>query len=398
MVIQIHSDVDAAAIYANQYGAAPDLVARAPGRVNLIGEHTDYNEGFVFPAAIDRNFVIAVGRHQDENLVRVWSENYKEHESFKTDEIAKNPDKSWCDYLKATVATLIKRGYKLSGFSAVTWGDIPQGAGLSSSAAYEVGVATALNHLFNLGINGKDIALIAQEAENSFIGVRCGIMDQFVSSLGKADSALLIDCRSLDYQTVPLNLKEHGLAIVITNSGVRRGLVESEYNTRRSQCEDGVQQLAKLLQRPLNSLRDVTLPELESHRGDLAELVYKRCKHVISENERVQRAVNALKNGKLQLFGELLNASHTSLRDDFAVSSPPVDVLVELTQAHPGVIGSRMTGAGFGGCTVSVMAESSVESYVTTVLPRYESKTSKKPEAYVCFAADGAGIVSTESK
>jgi galactokinase len=294
--------------------------------------------------------------------------------------------------LRGTLDVLKKAGHQLGGFRAVLSGNVPQGAGLSSSAAYEVAVATFANQAFNLGIQPKDIALLAQKAENEFIGVNCGIMDQFISALGKADSALFIDCRSLEFKSIPLNLAKHGLQIVITNSGVRRGLVDSEYNARRAECEEGTKILSELTGRKLKTLRGITWEEFQKYEPKLPLVVAKRCRHVVGENNRVNQAVEALEKDDMARFGKLMNQSHSSLRDFFEVSCKELDVLVSLTQKHPGVVGARMTGAGFGGCTVALMPAESVATFKSEVIAEYEKQTGKKAEVYVCSAVDGAKV------
>jgi galactokinase len=363
--------------------------------VNLIGEHTDYNEGFVFPAAIDREFLIAATPKPDRKdlEVVVHSMDYGQTDRFNMAKLEKSKDHPWSDYLRGMLSIWQACAFKTRAFQAVISGNVPQGAGLSSSAAYEVGVGTLLNEMMASGIAPKQIALLSQKAENRFIGVQCGIMDQFISALGRPDAALLIDCRSLAYRAVPLRLAERGMSIVITHSGVRRGLVDSEYNARRAECQEGVQVLAKKLKRPeLKSLRDVTLADFKKQEKALSPVVAKRCRHVITENNRVLDSVEALEKGNLKAFGKLMNESHASLRDDYEVSCPELDVLVELTQAHPGVVGARMTGAGFGGCTVALMETAAIETFRNEVLPAYEDRTGKKAEVYVCQAAAGASV------
>jgi galactokinase len=378
--------------FAQQFKAPPALTVRAPGRVNLIGEHTDYNEGFVFPTAIDREMIVAATLNGTDEVV-VHSLDYNATDRFDIKKIGKSSEHAWADYLRGVLSTLQKRNYVVKGFNAVLSGNVPQGAGLSSSAAYEVAVVTLCNEFGKLGIGGKDVALIAQQAENEFIGMQCGIMDQFISALGQKDAALMIDCRSLDYRAVPLKLSEKGCAIVITNSGVRRGLVDSEYNSRRSECSQGVEQLSELTGKKMNSLRDIELDEFEKYAAKLSDKVAKRCRHVISENKRVTDAVSALESANLEAFGGLMNASHASLRDDFEVSCPEVDQLVELSQNHPGVIGARMTGAGFGGCTVAIVANDSVQSFQDTVIPEYEKLSGRKAEVYLCASTAGAEVI-----
>ncbi len=377
--------------FKEQFGSSPVYVVRAPGRVNLIGEHTDYNEGFVFPAAIDREMLIAgtacVGRE-----VEVFSEEYKTLDRFSLDDLHKNPANPWVNYMRGTLSTLQNAGFHLSGFQAVLCGNVPQGAGLSSSAAYEVAVATFANAAFDLRIEPKDIALLAQKAENEFIGVQCGIMDQFISALGQADSALLIDCRSLEHKAVKTNFSKQGLSIVITNSGVSRGLVDSEYNSRRRECDQGTKLLGQLSRRKLNSLRDIDLDEFNDLQGKLPGRIAKRCRHVVSENQRVKEAVRSLESGDVTRFGQLMNESHVSLRDDFEVSCREIDLLVDLTQAYPHVLGARLTGGGFGGCAVALMRESGIADFRTRVISQYETQTGRSAQVYVCQAVDGAKV------
>lgn len=378
--------------FVERFGAEPELIVRAPGRVNLIGEHTDYNEGFVFPAAIDREMLIAASANGTTD-VQAFSLDYGELDSFSLNDVQHSKNNSWSNYLRAVIDTFQKAGFKLKGFNAVLSGNVPQGAGLSSSAAFEVAVATVCNAFCKLGIAKKDIALLSQKAENQFIGVQCGIMDQFISALGEEDAALMIDCKTLDYKVVPLNLAASGYSIVITNSGVSRGLVDSEYNARRQECVEGSKRLSELTGRTINSLRDASLADLEKHGDSLPDKVRRRSLHVVSENQRVLDAVRALENGNIKAFGELMNASHVSMRDDFEISCPEINTLVDLSQTFPGVAGARLTGAGFGGCTVAIIANDQVENFKHELIPQYEKQTGRKAEVYVCAASRGAGSV-----
>lgn len=375
--------------FAKQFNKQPQMVIRAPGRVNLIGEHTDYNEGFVFPAAIDREMMVAASLN-DSAIVQVFSLDYGEFDSFPLDCLSKSEDHEWSNYLRGVLDILQKAGYRLAGFDAVLSGNVPQGAGLSSSAAFEVAIATMCNAFFDLGISKTDIALLSQKAENQFVGVQCGIMDQFISSLAEEDSALMIDCKTLDYQSVPLQLSRYGYSIVITNSGVRRGLVDSEYNARRQECKDGANLLSKLTGRELSSLRDVTIADLELHWDDLPDKVRRRSRHVVSENQRVLDAVKALQAGDIMQFGILMNESHVSMRDDFEISCPEINRLVELSQSFDGVAGARLTGAGFGGCTVAIIKNDRIADFKQILIPAYEGETDRVAEVYVCAATAGA--------
>lgn len=384
--------------FKQKFGAEPTFIVRAPGRVNLIGEHTDYNDGFVFPAAIDRDVIIAATPKADRKdlNVHVHSLDYGESDIFSLSKLAKNQAQPWSDYMRGMLSIWQACAFKVRAFEAVLTGDVPQGAGLSSSAAYEVAVGTLLNEMMAGGIAPKQVALLAQKAENRFIGVQCGIMDPFISALGRADSALLIDCRSLAFRAVPLKLDELGLAIVITHSGVRRELRSGDYNARRTECQEGVALLAKKLKRPeLKSLRDVTAAEFKKSEKALPPLLAKRCRHVITENNRVLDGVEALEKADLNSFGALMNASHASLRDDFEVSCPELDALVQLSQAHPGVLGARMTGAGFGGCTVAIIAKEAIAGFESTVLPAYAAKSGQKPDMFVCRAVAGASVLAS---
>ncbi|HEY9783787.1 MAG TPA: galactokinase [Candidatus Obscuribacterales bacterium] len=382
-------------IFAARHGTPPKMVARAPGRVNLIGEHTDYNGGFVLPVAIDREMMIAFSPSAVAR-VEVYSAEYDESDSFDLSAIEKNPERPWSDYLRGTLATLKNQGHAVSGFTGVLSGNVPQGAGLSSSAAYEVAAVAMANALNGLSLEAKEMALLAQKAENDFVGVRCGIMDQFVSALGEQERALFIDCRSLDFKSVPLELTRKQSCLVVTNSGVRRGLVDSEYNARREECQEGTLRLSALLHRQLESLRDISEEEIERYESELPEVVARRCRHVVRENARVERAVAALVEADLERFGRLMNDSHQSLRDDFQVSCPEIDLLVDLTQKHRGVFGARITGAGFGGCTVALMQDGAVEEFRQAVIPRYEEQTRRQAGVYVFRAVKGAEVLSLE--
>jgi galactokinase len=393
--IQEIRQADIVRLFGEQFSTSPTHVVRAPGRVNLIGEHTDYNQGYVLPMAIEREMMIAarVGDEQA-NVVTVYSRDYGEGDSFSLDDLQPHPNLDWSNYLRGVLKIFQNDGHKIPAFKAVLSGDVPQGAGLSSSAAYEVAVATLLNEWLQLGLPREKLALLAQRSENEFIGVQCGIMDQFISALGKADAALMIDCRTLDYKTVPLLLSDKQLCIVITNSGVQRGLVNSAYNERRLSCQEGTKELSRLLSRPeLESLRDVRLDEFVGIASSLPQTLSKRCHHVISENERVLLAVAALENDDMEDFGQLMNASHESLKNYFAVSCSEIDFLVEAAQQLDGVLGSRITGGGFGGCTVTLMRQDALTAYQTAVVPKYERHTGCKAEVYVSNASPGAGFL-----
>ena len=361
------------------YGVEASLCVAAPGRVNLIGEHTDYNEGFVLPAAIDRHVVIAT-RPRDDRLVRLHALDFHRDATFSLDDIAQDPVERWSNYERGVAWALQRHGFSLRGMDAVVTGDVPIGAGLSSSAAIEVATAYALQMHADLDLDPVTRALLCQKAESEFVGMHCGIMDQYIISLGKREHALLIDCRSLEYRLVPI---PSGISIIVCDTKKQRGLVDSEYNTRRQECEAG----ARLLGVP--ALRDVTLDAFEARQNELGEITRKRCRHVVTEDQRVIDAVRALQHGDLARFGELMNASHVSLRDDYEVSCRELDVMVEAAWQQDGIYGARMTGAGFGGCTVNLVADDYASDVTANVAQAYEKATGVVPEIYVCRAEDG---------
>ncbi|MBN1834212.1 MAG: galactokinase [Spirochaetales bacterium] len=377
-------------IHREEYGEPPQVIAQAPGRVNLIGEHTDYNEGFVFPMAIDYVIQVAVSRRKDQHL-RFFSADFRDRKRTSISNLRYKKEDRWANYPKGVVSVLLGRGYSFGGINFTVHGDIPQGAGLSSSAALEVATAFALQRLAALSISGPDLARLAQEAENSFVGVRCGIMDQFVSRMAKAGHALLIDTRTMDYRHIPLNLKN--VKILITNSNVPRSLVESEYNQRREECERCVTVLSA--RKPGKALRDYTPADLRDSMGLIPEATRKKCLHVVEENQRVLEAEAALKKNDLVSFGKLMNRSHESLRDQYEVSCPELDWLVKRAWETDGVYGSRMTGAGFGGCTVTLIEEQAIPVYVGR-LEAYERIFSFRPETFITEPAAGARLVFEE--
>jgi galactokinase len=367
------------------FGQTPTQLFRAPGRVNLIGEHTDYNDGFVLPIAIDREVLMAV-RARADNRVRMIAIDFgKARSEFSLDErIARDNANAWSNYIRGVAWALQQRGAKLCGVDVVIHGDIPIGSGLSSSAALEVCAATMFVALGELEISKLEIARLCQQAENDFVGVKCGIMDQFVSALAQANHALLIDCRDLAYENVPL---PRGATIVVCDTMKRRGLVDSEYNTRRAECE----QAAKFF--GVKALRNVSIDEFNRREKELPSIVAMRARHVITENARVLSAVQAARRDDLQTFGALMNASHNSLRDDYQVSCAELDTMVEIARAQPGCLGARLTGAGFGGCTVSLVDDQHVPSFVVNVSREYQARTGLKPQIYACRAMSGAGKI-----
>jgi galactokinase len=367
------------------FQAEPEVVVRAPGRVNLIGEHTDYNQGFVLPAAIDR-YVWYAGRRRAGRKVRALSLDFNGWTEFDLDHVQRDNDHPWSNYLRGVSKFIETENLRLPGADLVLGGNIPREAGLSSSAAVEVGAAVFWQHLMCMEADPVSVARLTQKAENDFVGVPCGIMDQFISALGRKDHALFLDCRDLTYRHVPLR---PGVKIVVCNTGVKRALAHSEYEARRDQC---AQALARLRSTGLavSSLRDVEPAELEAGRQALTEILFRRARHVVTENLRVLSAVQALERNDLERFGVLMNDSHASLRDDYEVSSPELDLLADLASKQPGLVGARMTGAGFGGCTVNLVRQNATENFVEAVSEEYERALGFKAEVYVFEASDGA--------
>lgn len=374
--------------FSERFWKPAEHVVRAPGRVNLIGEHTDYNDGFVLPVAIERDMMVALAARPDRE-VTLYSQDFGEAATFSLDDIHKDQVHTWSNYARGVARELQSAGIALRGLDAVTQGNIPIGAGLSSSAAFEVAMALAFITVAEAPLDRVQVALIAQRAENRFVGMQCGIMDQFVSALGQAGHALFIDTRDLSHRAVPLPRAVH---VVICDTMTRRGLVSSAYNERRQQCEEAV----RLLRGPLpgiRALRDVTPDDLARHGHLLPPIVLKRARHVVTENARVLEAVRALEAGQPEEFGRLMDASHASLRDDFEVSSRELNLMVEIARQAPGCLGARMTGAGFGGATVNLVREAEVAAFVEAVAARYHERTGLKPEITVTKAAAGASVV-----
>ena len=371
-------------LFAEIFGYPATHTIQAPGRVNLIGEHTDYNDGFVLPCAIDYQTVISCAARND-RLIRVIAADYdNQTDEFSLDApIVTHDSQQWSNYVRGVVKHLLKRDSSFGGVDLVISGNVPQGAGLSSSASLEVAVGTVFQQLYHLPLDGAQIALNGQEAEILFVGCNCGIMDQLISALGKKDHALLIDCRTLGTKAVSM---PEGVAIVIINSNFKRTLVGSEYNTRRQQCETG----ARFFQQP--ALRDVSLEAFNAVANELDPLVAKRVRHVLTENARTVEAASALEKGDLHRMGQLMAESHASMRDDFEITVPQIDTLVDIVKAAIGDKGGvRMTGGGFGGCIVALMPEALVPAVQQAVAEQYEAKTGIKETFYVCKPSQGAG-------
>jgi len=363
---------------------APRLF-RAPGRVNLIGEHTDYNDGFVMPVAIDF-FTQIILFPLDTRALEFYSDNFKEKVVLDFDNLPKSRSRHWSDYVVGVALMLIREGHELRGARLMISSDVPLGSGLSSSAALEVATAYALATTSDLKIERVELAKLCRRAENEFVGARVGIMDQFVSFFAETDKALLLDCRSLEFEYLPV---PPSAQLVICNTMVKHDLASGAYNERRQQCEEGVKLLRTVLPN-VTALRDVTSQQLEEHRKELPEVIYRRCRHVVTENERVLDAASALKQGDVAKFGQLMNQSHQSLRDDYEVSSAELDLMVGLARKVEGVFGARMTGGGFGGCTVNLVRRDKIDEFQNTVAAGYQEATGLTPEIYVCKAVKGA--------
>ena len=388
-------------IFEKVFNVSPDEKIEeffAPGRVNLIGEHTDHEGGFVFPCAIDSGIYALVSkRPSDKKTLRLYSMNFDAENDFSSFEIAfddvreKVSARSWVNYPLGVVSVLKNHGYEFNfGIDILYSGNLPDGAGLSSSAAIEVLTVKIFSEIFNFNIDGVNAAKFSQEAENNFVGMHCGIMDQFAVSMGKKNHAVLLNCSTLEYSYAPLNLG--GCKIIITNSNVPHSLVGSEYNLRRTQCEQALKDIQKA--KKISCLCDLNANELDEYSYCIKDSVnLKRARHAVHENARALRASEALKSGDLKTFGRLMNASHVSLRDDYEVTVPELDILAELAWEFPGVIGSRMTGGGFGGCTVSIVENEAVKDFIEITGKKYAEKTGRKASFYTAGISDGAGRV-----
>ena len=366
-----------------EFGEDPAFIVRAPGRVNLIGEHTDYNDGFVFPLAIDRAAWIAL-RPRADNRVLALSIDMNDRRDFPLDDLPRPAQIRWIDYLIGVAWSLGERGYALRGWEGVVSGDVPIGSGLSSSAALEMAAARAFYCVSGFKWEAAALARACQAAENQWLGVNCGIMDQMISAAGLEDRALLIDCRSLVTTSAPLPA---GAAVVILDSGTRRGLVDSKYNERRAQCEAAARHFG------LAVLRDIDLAAFERRAHELEELSRRRARHVISENERTLRARDAMNAGDARELGRLMIESHISLRDDFDVSSAALDAIVDCANAEAACYGARMTGAGFGGCAVALVEAAAAHAFAASVAANYRAATGIEPAVYVTKASRGAETV-----
>jgi galactokinase len=379
-------------LHRERFGTAPELFI-APGRVNLIGEHTDYADGFVMPAAIDFATIAAISPHRDKEAV-IYSKNFLEEIKRPLDEIGTQGAHHWSDYPLGVLAILQQEGIAVPGFDLTLYGDVPPGAGLSSSASIEVASMLAMLHLAGKSLPLEKVALLCQRAENNYVGTPCGIMDQFVSCCGAADHALLLDCRSLEYRLAPI---PKYLSLVICNTMVKHSHAGGEYITRRAEVEEGTAILRR--HRPdVRLLRDATVEDLEEWGHEMPPNVLKRCRHIITENTRTVAAADALEANNLPLLGRLMAEAHASYRDDFEASCKEADIMVELAWKQPGCVGARLTGGGFGGCTVNLVESAHAKQFAATMAEGYEKATGIHPEIYLSHASAGAHAVEEPAK
>ncbi|WP_276498960.1 galactokinase [Pontibacter litorisediminis] len=373
--------------FESRYQQKP-VVVRSPGRVNLIGEHTDYNDGFVLPAAINKEIYFAVAPNNT-NTFRAYAYDLQQEAAFDLGQVQRS-DKSWANYLLGVIAQLQQANYEVKGFDLVYGGNIPIGAGLSSSAAVECGLAYALNHIFGYNIPKFELVKMAQLAEHEYAGVKCGIMDQFASMYGRQNHAVKLDCRSLDFDYYHLEMADY--RIVLCDTQVKHNLASSEYNTRRQECEAGV----ALLQRhypEVKSLRDVTVPMLEQHQEEFEPVVYKRCTYIVHENIRVEEACQALEQGDMKTFGEKMYASHRGLQHNYEVSCPELDFLVDEAREMDSVLGARMMGGGFGGCTINLVKLDALQEFTEQMEEAYKLQFGIALKTYVAEIVDGSSLV-----
>ena len=373
--------------FQQRFGETPQ-VFRSPGRVNIIGEHTDYNNGFVLPAAIDKAVYVGISKRSDDQIF-LYSEEFNEEHN--TDLVTVMPtDKQWPNYILGVVDQLKKRGYEIHGFNLNIDGDVPVGAGLSSSAAVECSVAFALNEIFELGIEKEELAEIGQKAEHTFAKVMCGIMDQFASVFGKEDHVIKLDCQTLDYEYVPLKLE--GYKLLLLNTNVKHSLASSEYNTRRAECAEGVE-LINNGGENVTTLREVTIDMLDRHVKPQNETVYRRCKYVVEENQRLLTACEALQNGDLETLGQKMYGSHDGLSKEYEVSCKELDFLVEAVRDNPAVLGARMMGGGFGGCTINIVKEEEIDTLVQQLTTQYKEAMGLELTSYVAQIENGSSAI-----
>ena len=377
-------------VFAEHFGAAlTPLIIRSPGRVNIIGEHTDYNDGFVLPAAIDKAAYIAISLRGD-GEIHLWAQDFNESFSIHINDLKPVGDISWPNYILGAAAQFIKKGFPLKGFNAVLLSDVPIGAGLSSSAAIECVTVFALNELLRTNIDRVEMLKMAQKAEHEFAGVMCGIMDQFASMMGKKDHVIKLDCRTLEYEYIPFKLE--GIKILLLNTNVKHSLASSEYNTRRKECEQGVAWI-KQFEPEVNSLRDATISMLDKYVLPKNEVVYRRCHFVVEEIERLRSGCEDLKQGNIISLGKKMFATHEGLSKEYEVSCKELDLLIDYVKGNDRVIGARMMGGGFGGCTINLVKEDAIDNLIATIKPAYENATGLPLAYYVASIENGTEIV-----
>ncbi len=364
------------------------LVVAAPGRVNLIGEHTDYNQGFVLPGAVDKRIYLGVAENHS-NTINLYAKQYNESFSFTLDDI--KPVKGWQTYILGVSFYLIQSGATIRGVDVVIDGDIPVGGGMSSSAALCSAFGYAVNKIFDNGLSAMQLALIGQKTENHFAEVQCGIMDQFASLHGKAGNVMKLDCSNLEYEYIPFDFPEY--KIVLVNTMVSHTLASTEYNTRRLQCEEGVAIMREILGPDILSLRNISIEQLEANKNKLSETVYRRCAFILHENQRLLRGCELLRGHDLKGFGELMHGSHEGLSKWYEVSCPELDFLQSKARNFKGVAGSRMMGGGFGGCTINIIPAAIIDDFSSYITETYETQFKKTPEIYITQLSDGAGVI-----
>ena len=373
-------------VFEETHNSYPEVASSAPGRVNIIGEHTDYNQGYVLPAAINMRNYFFLSKRTDEKVC-IWTENFRKRELFSLQEISFSKQNKWINYVKGIFRTLLEQGFKLQGINGLIWGDIPLEAGLSSSAALEVSIIQGLNTLFKLGLAPQRMAELARKAENDFIGVQCGIMDQFVSVFGEKSKAVFLDCDTLEYELVPVHLEREDLRIVVFESGVQRELASSDYNKRRHESFQALELLKKY---GAKSYKQATLSRVKERKNEMDEALFKRARHVVSENTRVKKAVEAIRKDDFRLLGELIFRSHESLRDDYEVSCPELDLLYESGREFPGCFGARLTGAGFGGSGIALVKQERLAAFREKLLEEASKRRFPRPEFYEVEIGKGA--------
>ncbi|NIM90060.1 MAG: galactokinase [Candidatus Aminicenantes bacterium] len=378
------------AIFEKIYKFPPEVMSIAPGRINIIGEHTDYNLGYVLPAAIDMRVYFLASRRKDESVF-MRAENFREEENFVLKNISVSKPKKWINYIKGVLWALQKEGSSLQGLNGLVWGDIPLEAGLSSSAALEVSIINGLDELFHLHLEPEKKAFLAQKAENDFVGVKCGLMDQFISIFGQKNKALYLDCENLRFDLIPLHLNKENIGFIAYDTRVRRRLSSSQYNQRRKESAEA---LVFLEGNGYRNFKEVGLETLEKMRSRMKKVIFKRAKHVISENARVMKAVEALREDNFLLLKELLFLSHESLRDDYEVSCPELDLLYETGKEFAGCLGARLTGAGFGGSGIALLKKPRIAAFKKKLLEKAERNRFPRPEIYEIKFGEGARVYS----